>query len=101
MAKKPKIAAVQIAEPVKAPAAKPKAPAKAKAAAKPSAVAKPKASRGKTAASSKQMYNSHSDAAERMMQLAQFLSKDPEEAKVFAKKTGVYSEAGELTAAYR
>ncbi len=89
MAKNPKISAVQTAEPVKASPAKQKAPAKAK------------APRGKAAASSKQMHNSHSDAAERMMQLAQFLSKDPEEAKIFAKKTGVYSEAGELTAAYR
>lgn len=35
------------------------------------------------------------------MQLAQFLSEDPEEAKVFAKKTGVYTKTGKLTATYR
>ncbi|UZE21764.1 hypothetical protein LOY67_17100 [Pseudomonas sp. B21-056] len=97
---KPKISAVQTAEPVGTPAAKPKVPAKAKAAAKPSAVAKSKTPSGK-AASSKQIHNSHSDAAERMMQLAQLLLEDPKEAKLFAKKTGVYTNAGELTAAYR
>ena len=115
MAKKPKISAVKVhvAEPAKALAAKPKTAAKARAAAKPAAVAKPKvaakpvaaakpkASRAKAVVSSKRMHNSHSDAAQRMMQLAQFLSEDPEEAKVFAKKTGVYTNAGELTAAYR
>ncbi|MGH3974097.1 MAG: hypothetical protein ACRDS9_12360 [Pseudonocardiaceae bacterium] len=109
MAKKPKIAAVKThtAEPAKALAAKPKAAAKARAAAKPAAAAKPKAAakprapQAKAVASSKRMHNSHSDAAQRMMQLAQFLSEDPEEAKVFAKKTGVYTNAGELTAAYR
>ncbi|MBO1536735.1 hypothetical protein [Pseudomonas sp. OA65] len=90
MAKKPKIAAAKAhtAEPVKNLAAKPKTASKAKA---------PRAK----AAASKRMHNSHSDVAERMLQLAQFLSQDPEEAKVFAKKTGVYTNSGELTAAYR
>ncbi|MCQ4297695.1 hypothetical protein NAU58_19140 [Pseudomonas stutzeri] len=109
MAKKPKAAAAKIhtSEPAKALAAKPKAAPKARATAKPAATAKPKvaaksgAPRAKAVASSKRMHNSHSDAAERMMQLAQFLSEDPEAAKVFAKKTGVYTKSGELTAAYR
>ncbi|MFL7961499.1 hypothetical protein SAMN03159488_02054 [Pseudomonas sp. NFIX10] len=101
MAKKSKAAVAQTAEPAKALAAKPKAPAKVTTAKKLSAAAKPKTPRGEAAASSKQMYNSHSDAAERMLQLAQFLSEDPEEAKVFAKKTGVYTKAGNLTATYR
>ena len=71
MAKKPKIAAAKAhtAEPVKNLAAKPKTASKAKA---------PRAK----AAASKRMHNSHSDVAERMLQLAQFLSQDPEEAKV-------------------
>lgn len=108
MAKKPKIAAVKAhqAEPAKALAAKSKPAAKARAAAKPAAAkpkaaAKPRVPQAKAVASSKRMHNSHSDAAQRMMQLAQLLSEDPEEAKVFAKKTGVYTNAGELTAAYR
>lgn len=90
MAKKPKIAAAKAhtAEPVKNLAAKPKTASKAKA---------PRAK----AVASKRTHNSHSDVAERMMQLAQFLAQDPDEAKVFAKKTGVYTNSGELTAAYR
>jgi hypothetical protein len=90
MAKKPKIAAAKAhtAEPVKNLAAKPKTTSKAKA---------PRAK----AVASKRTHNSHSDVAERMMQLAQLLAQDPDEAKVFAKKTGVYTNSGELTAAYR
>jgi len=91
MAKKPKVAVVKADEgkSLKADAAK-----------RATAV-KPKASVAKSVASSKRMHNPHIEAAQRMMQLAQFLSQDPEEAKVFAKKTGVYTNSGELTSAYR
>jgi plastocyanin len=129
MAKKPRVAAVKDREakvlkadavnPVKAVAANPKAAtkpaaaakpkvatkpaaaAKPKVATKPAAAAKSKAPMAKLVASSKRMHNSHFEAAQRMMQLAQLLSQDPEEAKVFGKKTGVYTTSGELTAAYR
>lgn len=120
MAKKPKVAAVkaheakapkadakaQVGRPAAAPkpkaaakpgAAKPKVAAKP-AAAKPKVVAKPAAAKPAAAA---RTHNSHYESAQLMKQLAQLIAKDPEEAKVFGKKTGVYTNSGELTAAYR
>ncbi|SEU12320.1 hypothetical protein [Pseudomonas graminis] len=110
-ATKPAAAAKPKAATKPAAAAKPKAATKPDAVAKPKVAAKPaiapksaaksKAPMAKAVASSKRMHNSHFEAARRMRQLAQLLSQDPEEAKVFGKKTGVYTASGELTAAYR
>lgn len=44
---------------------------------------------------------SHAEAGERMRAFAMKLKSDRSEAKAFREKTGVYNEAGELTAAYR
>ena len=91
-AAKPKAAA-------KPAAAKPKAAAKP--AAKPKVAAKPVAALAKPTAASARTHYSHNESAQLMKQLAQLIAKDPEEAKVFGKKTGVYTNSGDLTAAYR
>ena len=92
-AAKPKAAA-------KPAAAKPKAAAKP-AAAKPRVAAKPVAALAKPTAASARTHYSHNESAQLMKQLAQLIAEDPEEAKVFGKKTGVYTNSGDLTAAYR
>ena len=92
-AAKPKAAA-------KPAAAKPRAAAKP-AAAKPRVAAKPVAALAKPTAASARTHYSHNESAQLMKQLAQLIAEDPEEAKVFGKKTGVYTNSGDLTAAYR
>jgi len=102
-AAKPKAAAKPAAAKPKAAAkpaaAKPKAAAKP--AAKPKVAAKPVAALAKPTAASARTHYSHNESAQLMKQLAQLIAKDPEEAKVFGKKTGVYTNSGDLTAAYR
>lgn len=44
---------------------------------------------------------SHIQTAERMRVFASYLRANPEAAKVFREKTGVFDSNGELTAAYR
>ncbi|WP_168175645.1 hypothetical protein [Pseudomonas sp. PA15(2017)] len=45
--------------------------------------------------------NPHVEAAQRIRQLAQILAGDPDEAKEFRTKTGVFTAKGDLTASYR
>lgn len=45
--------------------------------------------------------NPHIEAVQRIRQLAQILSRNPDEARAFWVKTGVFTEEGELKAPYR
>ncbi len=45
--------------------------------------------------------NPHIEAVQRIRQLAQILLRNPDEARAFWVKTGVFTEEGELKAPYR
>lgn len=45
--------------------------------------------------------NPHIEAAQRIRQLARILACDPDEAKAFREKTGVFTTQGELKDTYR
>lgn len=45
--------------------------------------------------------STHADTARRLRNLAVHFRKNPEEAKDFREKTGIYDKDGQLTAAYR